>query len=177
MRPEPLGLGLAVPRSIPLCFFPVCCIAFGTLCVVSGLALGAALPIGFSLVFSKTFASWVGTGGRVGACVGRGGSVGTGGRVGTCVGRGGSVGTGGRVGTCVGRGGSVGTGGRVGTCVGRGGSVGTDGRVGTCVGRGGSISTSCRVGTRVGRGGSIGTQMTGGIWGELGLLGCVLGPG
>src|SRR6187551_2553748 len=108
MRPEPPGLELAVPRSIPLLFFPVCCIAFEPLCVVSGLALGIALPIA-SLVFSKIFASWVGTGGRVGTCVGRGSSVSTGGRVGVRVGPCGSIGADGRVGVCVGRGGSFGT--------------------------------------------------------------------
>jgi hypothetical protein len=180
VNPEALRLGLAVPRSDPLLCVPSCCIAFGTFCVASRLALDSALPIGISLEFSKTFPSWVSTGCRVGTRVGRGSSVSTDGCVGACVGRGSSVSTGGCVGACVERGRSVGIGGRVGTRVGRGGSVGFGGRVGCggsvgiggrvgCggsvgiggrVGCGGSVGIGGRVGTRVGRGGSIGTQMT-----------------
>src|SRR5215471_249949 len=184
MRPEPTGLALAVPGSIPLLFFFVCCVALGTLRVISGLALGTGCSVGIGLLVSIDCPGDP----RAPCCPFSGNSWGV---VGFVVVRGGTP-------VCTGTPsdppplccpfpgnllGAVGFGisPSPGFCgAGVGGCL-----CGRVIITQGTAGAQVSDGTMKGRitiwGGLVGADpagggMTGGIWGELGPWGCVLGP-
>jgi hypothetical protein len=152
MRPEPTGLALAVPGSIPLLFFFVCCVPLGTLCVISWLPLGTGCSVGTGLPVSTD-------------CPGNPPPL-------CCPFPGNSRGVVGfgtfpspSPGFCEGG---------VRQCLG--------GRVIITQGTAGAQVSDGRMKGRITWGGSVGADLagsgiTGGIWGELGLWGCVLDPG